>query len=414
MGMSKGLLTWDLVGRIVVGSRVGVGNSKAGRVAMARFARDRACEIGPGMIKVAQAVSTREDLVSKEATVVLAELQDSVPAMPPDDVRFMLGDSGFGPELVYDPVPYRSASIAQVHRGEFRGKEVAIKVQRPGIREAIHGDCDALISAMETLGSLGLQVGDVMGMRNLKEALLAETDFSEERSNLELLRSQAPEFVVVPRVSKASTPTVLIMEWLPSQRLDSPRDGKMVLEALSIQMQAGVMHGDMHPGNLGKDSRGRLVLYDCGCVVRMPPRADPLELMTILATGDFPGLVAAMDRQGMTVPGGTDPVRLRQLLSRGVKGMDLSSGPPLMLTPECFSLFRAASLADGTIRTLDPAIDYMAESGVSEGLGWVFVPARVSAMAQDIADLSEDLVKVREQLRTALLALALVLLFYLT
>ena len=111
--------------------------------------------LGPIFVKFGQVLSTRRDILPPDLADELAKLQDRVPPIAPDQARAVLiGAYGRPPEQVFhkfDPTPVASASVAQVHFAELPdGKEVAIKILRPGILPIIEQDL-ALLRAMAGL-----------------------------------------------------------------------------------------------------------------------------------------------------------------------------------------------------------------------------------------------------------------------
>jgi len=104
-------------------------------------------ELGPTFIKLGQVLSTRPDLIPIEFIRELSRLQDKVPASPYGGIRKIIElELGISPDKLFasfDETPFASASIGQVHRAELPdGESVAVKVQRPGIRNYRGGSGD--------------------------------------------------------------------------------------------------------------------------------------------------------------------------------------------------------------------------------------------------------------------------------
>jgi predicted unusual protein kinase regulating ubiquinone biosynthesis (AarF/ABC1/UbiB family) len=404
------LRTFDLVGRVAVCSRLA--KTAGAKRVLARFAKDRVCELGPGAIKMAQALSTRVDVVGKEAAAVLSELQDQVPpTMSEKDVWDALDAAGIdGDMLQLDPVPHKVASIAQVHRGTLNGVPVAIKVQHPGVEVTLRENCDDLIQAMAFLESLGVPVGDLAGMRSLCESIVSETDFIAEKENAERMREAEGIGVVIPRVSRHSTGNILIMEWVDSSRLSTREDAALLIEVFMNQVNHGLTHGDPHPGNVGKTDDGRLVLYDFGCVATVPCNITEVaqKVASCMARSDFEGVVNTLTVARVIQPG-ADPRVMRKLFTRGMSGMDISQGPPFKLTDSSYTFFRAMAIVDGSCRSLDPDMDYRFLLGKLE-LTETFMntaistPSRIISMNQDITDISEKMDENIDRIQYVLLA----------
>ena len=261
---------------------------------------------GPAM-KLGQTLSLQTGILPEEMLSELATLQMQAPGMHPTLARARFKAAlGKEPEAVFRsfaPDPFAAASLGQVHHAVTReGERVAVKIQYPGIRDAVVNDFRWFRAV-----SKGAQLTRHLPAENLAELeaqILAETDYAAEADNLERFgRRLAPlDFVRVPRVHrKYSGDGVLTMELLTGKHLSEflagrpsqqQRDelGARLVELFYFQvLEVGAFHADPHWGNylFGKD--GTIGLVDFGCVKYL----EPAFVATLKAIYLYPG-----DRMG--------------------------------------------------------------------------------------------------------------------
>ena len=266
--------------------------------------------LGPTFIKLGQLLSTRPDLLAPEYIKVLETLQDRVPALSWSEVEPILTTTFARPwqELFaeIDSKAIAAGSLAQVHQGKLAdGQVVAIKIQRPGIRQIIERDLEVLTAlAKRFSGDKIGQAYDLIGLaEEFKISLLGELDFCREARNTEQLRQNIAKSslwrsgqVIVPKVYKElTTEVVLTLEWIEGVRLnhiDLPEAKKKKVAALATQviMQQiyldRIFHADPHPGNflyIGDDKQERLALLDCGMVAILDPRTQTILTDLLIA-----------------------------------------------------------------------------------------------------------------------------------
>jgi len=243
---------------------------------------------GPAM-KLGQALSLQSGVLPEETLTELSKLQREAPGMHPSLMRAQFKASlGHAPEEVFkqfDPEPFAAASLGQVHRAVTRaGDRVAVKIQYPGIRDAIENDFTwfrAVSRLAQASGHLPKSLID-----ELQTQILAETDYAKEAANLEFFHAGlAPlTFVTVPRVFRAySSGQVLTMSLVGGESLDDVlrrrpsqrvRDliGARLLELFYFQiLRLQAFHADPHLGNYLFGADGSVGLVDFGCVKRLTP-----------------------------------------------------------------------------------------------------------------------------------------------
>lgn len=291
-----------------LGSAVHPGDSGDAETARA-FAEDIQ-SLGPAFIKIGQALSVRPDLLPPAYLAALASLQDDTPAVPFDIVRRTVEEElRVGINTVFprfDPQPLAAASLAQVHRATLRdGREVAVKVQRPGMREAIHGDLAALrkvARAADHLTEQGRRVLFAHWIDEMQQTLAEELDYTLEADNLRLFREHLADYprLVVPQpIDDCCTGRVLTMDYIDGtnigrataiQLMERPRD-ELATELMRAYLDQifvrGLVHADPHPGNVLLTDAG-LALIDLGMVQRLGPRLRHglLRMLAAAVQGD--------------------------------------------------------------------------------------------------------------------------------
>lgn len=273
-------------------------------------------KLGPTFIKLGQLLSTRVDLLPTPYTDALARLQDNVTPFPYEEVERIVTDE-LGVDLShafdsFDADPLAAASLAQVHRATLRsGREVVVKVQRPGIRKQIADDMAALAELAEFADAhtdIGRRFGFSELLEQFRKALVAELDYTREATNLVTLARIVEPWprLVVPRpVADYSTGRVLTMDYLPGRKVTelSPLaqidlDGAPLVDdlfrAYLQQMLAdGFFHADPHPGNVLLMADDRLALIDLGMVARLSASSRDFIVKLLLAVSDGNGEGAA-------------------------------------------------------------------------------------------------------------------------
>jgi ubiquinone biosynthesis protein len=293
------------------------------RPAAAPDAADAAAELakdlenlGPTFVKVGQLLSTRADLLPPEYLAALARLQDSVEPFPFAEVEKIVASElsvriskAFS---FFDPKPLAAASLGQVHRAVLRdGREVAVKVQRPGIREQVVEDLDAFAGMAELLerhSEVGERYDLSRTVEEFRRMILAELDYLREAENLAAMREALAEFdrIVVPLpVDDFTTSRVLTMEYVDAQKLTALNPvARLDLDARELASQLfraylkqilldGFFHADPHPGNVLVTRDGRLAIVDLGMVARIAPDLQENLLKLLLAVSEGEGERAA-------------------------------------------------------------------------------------------------------------------------
>ncbi|HXD21350.1 MAG TPA: AarF/UbiB family protein [Vicinamibacterales bacterium] len=278
------------------------------------FARDLE-SLGPTFIKLGQLLSTRADLLPPAYLEALARLQDNVEPFPYEDVertiREELGVRVSHAFVEFDRLPIAAASLGQVHRAVLRGgREVAVKVQRPGIHELIEKDLAAFHEIAKVIDRVGAarNVDATRVLEEFRRTLLSELDYREEARNLVTVAHQLRDFdnIVVPLpVDDFTTARVLTMDYVCGAKITAISrvewtevDGAALAEELfQAYLQQilidGVFHADPHPGNVLLTPDRRVALIDLGMVGRISPPIQEQLFKLILAISEGRGDEAA-------------------------------------------------------------------------------------------------------------------------
>jgi ubiquinone biosynthesis protein len=390
------------------------GDPAGGRAALALSLRRALEEGGVTFVKLGQLLSTRRDLLPEEFTSELAQLQDRAEPARWEQVEEVLAQSLDAPvaEVFTElqPEPAAAASIAQVHKARLRadgsfGAEVAVKVQRPGIRATVEQDLDILLrmaARLEKRTRWARAVGAVGVADGFAAAMREELDFRVEARNMAAIAATWPGqqravrgsvSVVMPAVHEPRcSEHVLVIEWLDGvnlraagrliddRGLDRAELTRALLRSMIYQItEGGVFHADPHPGNVMLLSDGRLALLDFGSVGRLnaQQRAALQNLVLALGRSDPAALRDAL-LELVIQPDDTDEQQLERALGQFM-AHHLTGGPAaaaemftdlfrlaarfeLAVPPEIATVLRALATAEGTLSLLTPGIDIAGEA----------------------------------------------------
>ena len=250
-------------------------------------------KLGPIFVKFGQVLSTRRDLLPLDVADELAKLQDRVPPFPAAQAAALV-ERAFGRPVAelfasFDAEPVASASIAQVHFATLQsGREVAVKVLRPGMLEVIDSDLELLHTLarwVERLSADGKRLRPREVVAEFDTYLHDELDLVREAANAAQLRRnmQGLDLVLIPEMLwELCTPTVIVMErmnGIPISQVQRLRDAGVDLKKLARDgvtifftqvFRDGYFHADMHPGNIQVSTDaatfGRYIALDFGII----------------------------------------------------------------------------------------------------------------------------------------------------
>ncbi|WP_028953230.1 AarF/ABC1/UbiB kinase family protein [Synechococcus sp. CC9616] len=277
----------------------------------ARECAELLVELGPAFIKAGQALSTRPDIVPPVLLEELAQLQDQLPGFDSDLAMACIEeDLGAPVDDLFEDLerePISAASLGQVHRGVLKnGQRVAVKVQRPGLREQITLDLYIVRNIAAWLNSnIGLIRSDLVALIDeLGKRVFEEMDYLNEADNAERFRElhrQNPRIAVPTIHREVTSRRVLTMEWIEGVKLTNleavrelgidPDDMVQVGVNCSLQqlLEHGFFHADPHPGNLLAIADGRLCYLDFGMMseVTRESRTGLIQAVVHLVNRNF-------------------------------------------------------------------------------------------------------------------------------
>ena len=353
-------------------------------------------KLGPTFIKLGQLLSTRSDLLPQPYLDALARLQDNIEPFSFAEVEEIVS-SELGVRLSkafadFDHVPLAAASLGQVHRAKLRtGREVVVKIQRPGIQQVILEDLEAfreMASFIDKHTDVGRRFAFQDMLEEFRKALLRELDYRREAMNLVTLGNNLRRYerIVIPQpVDDYTTSRVLTMDYIPGTKITemSPLaridfDGRALADELCRAyldqiLVDGFFHADPHPGNLLVTRDGRLGLLDLGMVSRIDPQMQERLLKLILTVTDGRGSEAAqiVMQMGTRLEGADDARFQREIqdlvgLAQDASAEQINVGRIVMglsrkaaengirPAPELTLLGRALLHMDEVSRALDP------------------------------------------------------------
>jgi len=361
----------------------------------ARECAELLVDLGPAFIKAGQALSTRPDIVPPVLLEELAQLQDQLPGFDSDLAMACIEDDLGAPvEEIYESLdrdPISAASLGQVHRGVLKGGQaVAVKVQRPGLREQITLDLYIVRNIAAWLNrNIGLIRSDLVALIDeLGRRVFEEMDYLNEAGNAEKFRdlhSHNPRIAVPTIYREATSRRVLTMEWIDGVKLTNleavralgidPDDMVEVGVSCSLQqlLEHGFFHADPHPGNLLALEDGRLCYLDFGMMseVSRESRTGLIQAVVHLVNRNF----SKLSKDFVTLGFLAEDVNLEpivpafesvfsQALEMGVNRMDFKSVTddmsgvmykfPFRVPPYYALIIRSLVTLEGIALSVDP------------------------------------------------------------
>jgi len=358
-------------------------------------------ELGPTFIKMGQVLSSRPDLIPLDLTRELAVLQDKVPSFAFEQVSQII-HAEFGSPIddvfhTFEPAPFASASIGQVHRAELSPNEaVAVKIQRPGIRKIVEVDLEIIHYLAQVMEKNLEEMAIFRPVKIVEEfarSLEKELDYTVEAANMEQM---ADQFAKTPSIHipgvywSHSTQRVLCMEFIRGIKADDIEaidraglDRKMITctgadFVMRQVFEFGFFHADPHPGNIFILEDQRICMIDFGMTgfVDLSTRELFIDLLQGLASKNTRNTARLLCR--LTEPDA--PVNMPELekdisqfcavyLSRKLEEtspsrmihqfLEICTRHGLRIPPDLFLMMKAFVSIEGVARKLDPRFDML-------------------------------------------------------
>lgn len=360
-------------------------------------------ELGPTYVKLGQVLSTRSDLVPLDVLIELAKLQDRVGPFPFEAVRSIV-EAELGRPLdavfeSFDPAPIASGSLGQVHRARLDGQDVAVKVQRPEIRETIEADIrvmSQLATQLERHVAGWAIHKPTRAVKDFAQTIAEELDYKIEASHQDRLEARFKDdpTVRVPRVIReATTSHILTMEFIDGIKVSdlqalraagtdleevARRGFRFVLEQTLVD---GFFHADPHPGNVFVLPNNVVSFIDYGMMGRLSQRVrdDFVELVHHVIEKNPSRVTESILRltiseNSVVVPElERDVARTMDLyIGRPLREMDLSNllgellsalaRHRLRVPPDLFLMLKAIAQIEASAVALAPEFDVVEEA----------------------------------------------------
>lgn len=365
-----------------------------------------ACEeLGPTFVKFGQILSNRPDLIPLDLIVEFEKLQDSVPPLSGEIAKKVVETElkKSTDELFawFELQPFASASMAQVHKATLKtGERVAIKVQRPGIKEVIIEDIKVMYTVAEIINRRvpSARSFDPVGLvRNFEESILKELDFIHESVNAQRFYNNFSgtdadsRFIHAPKVYREfTTPRVLVLEFISGfkvSKLDqiasNNYDRELLARKLGISFlkqvfEHGFFHADPHPGNILILNTGEICYLDFGMMGNILPKDMETFGNLFLSVRDknikkvIQALMALSDQitiKNMRALEADITEFVESYAASGIHTNEMSTvlmqlkdvvvKHNLKIPMHFFLLARALVTIEGVIRNLDPKLDLL-------------------------------------------------------
>ncbi|EXB57414.1 putative aarF domain-containing protein kinase [Morus notabilis] len=275
-------------------------------------------ELGPAYVKIAQAISSRADLIPPSYLDELSLLQDRIsPFSTEVALDTIEQELGLPMDMIFSeisPEPIAAASLGQVYQARLRrkGQLVAVKVQRPGVQAAISLDIfilRVLAGLVKRARKLNTDLQAVVD--EWASSLFREMDYRLEAKNgrkFKQLYGSLPDVLVPEMYLEQTTRRVLVMEWVEGQKLSEVKNLYLIEVGVYCSfnqlLEYGFYHADPHPGNLLRTYDGKLAYIDFGMMgeFKQELRDGFIEACLHLVNRDFDALAKDFVTLGLLPP----------------------------------------------------------------------------------------------------------------
>lgn len=409
----------------------------------ARKLRDAFIKSGPVFIKLGQMLSARRDIIPEEYVEILSDLQDNVPMPDFEEVKKEIeSEIGNINEVFeeFDTKGISGASLGLVYKAKYKGNDVAVKVNRPNIKEIIKRD---KVKVAEFVNMLESNTGRSFALAPFIEEFLAsldsELDYKRESESIKIIGQKIRELdlemsVKVPKVyDEISTKKVLVMEYLDFIKITDVEElekNKVNVKKLArtidklflkLALREGRFHADPHPGNLGWTKDGKIALMDYGMTSELSKDMRDKLILAYYYLGklDARNLLRTLVDMGIV-----DPLADRTVMELGIemalkdfegKELDRMEFQELMnrantvlirfpfRLPYNLALFaRMSVILEGLCKTLDPQFNFVSvvmEIMQEEHSSWEILKKRILGIPEAVEKVVRDFLDIPELLR---------------
>ena len=298
---------------------------------------DAFIDLGPAFIKLGQLLSVRPDILPQPYIDQFARLQDEVPPSPFDEIKPVIEEE-IGPIDktfdAFDPMAVTGASLGQVYRAKYNGKDVVVKVNRPKIRERMSVEIKVLHRLVPFVGrfideSLRFSMRSVVDQ--FSDTIKEEMDYKNEAHNLLTIKRNLKndKTVIIPDIfSEISTEKVLVLQYIGGIKVNDTKElddahldrrklaRKVARLFFKMLLSQDTFHADPHPGNISIATDRKIVLYDFGMAATLDEetRVNLVRFYTALVDNNPQRIVEVMLELGILQPQAN-----RYVITRGVE-----------------------------------------------------------------------------------------------
>ncbi|MCL5673369.1 MAG: AarF/UbiB family protein [Deltaproteobacteria bacterium] len=263
--------------------------------------------LGPTFIKLAQVISTRADFLPEQYLTQLATLQDEVPPVSFKLIKPII-EKDFGNKPIkeifeeFNEEAFAAASVAQVYKAVYKGRQVIVKVIRPDIEKNVSSDISTLKNVLNYLGIFFPDNKSIISisvvLKEFEITIYEEMDLIHEVQNVKEFKkfSKDLEWIIIPDIyTELNSKNILVMDFYKGVKINDieslKKNGlnpKVVLDRLIEfylyqSLIKGVIHADPHPGNILVDDTGRIIVLDFGLVIHVSEETKENLIKAVLA-----------------------------------------------------------------------------------------------------------------------------------
>lgn len=356
--------------------RIGIGYETTKRIKSPRetgkWLRRTLETSGPTYIKIGQFIGNRPDIFGKEISEEVSKLQNQV-----NVASFRVNKPSGVHTMESEPVA--SASIAQVHRGTLKdGRVVAVKIKRPNVDETLRKELSDIKSVVKLSKMMNTEFSLLSSwFEDFEKNVADELDFMKEVENIRLFHEiykSSPEIRVPRVIPDLSNKDIIVMEFVTSDPIKTCKEPVTIAETLMNTfveqiLYNGIIHGDLHAGNLGMDkTSGRIVMYDFGNVIRIPDfyQQAMQEVLVACQNRNPKALLKAMSNMKMKIRDVKAAKNFAEKFFVYLDTLDPKSFSytqddimvPIELDPITLTIIRTYSLVEGLCKDIYPQFTY--------------------------------------------------------